>query len=260
MDEWASVPEVVPGWESSIPPPPPPTYSPAKRKIENHSYDAIYDVFWKDEPVSKKVKRITDIMEEHTAKNTLHVATMQEHKLRDQLQRFRAVQRQLHVAERRLVAKSEDLFRKERRLRLLEERTIQLEEEVDTHVVELQITRSEHEERMSHYKKTVKDLQVKSTMSQEADNYLKLMFKLLTDYECGQEAEGAWNSTHKQCSVCLTNPACVVCAPCNHLEWCLECAQTQFRYDSSSKVFSCEQRTDCPRCRQKVDKIERIFI
>ena len=49
------------------------------------------------------------------------------------------------------------------------------------------------------------------------------------------------------CCVCMDSPRGVVLIPCGHLVLCLRCAE-------NGKI------TECPMCRQKIEKRQRVFF
>ena len=168
--------------------------------------------------------------------------------------------KQCQIVTDRLQQKSAHLSVKSEEARRMAERVFTAQRELDDAREQYQIMQSEHLDRESHYKKTLVDLQKESTMAGEADLFMKHISTCVEKYVHGETVENLYNTTPKTCSVCLSAPANVFCKPCNHMEWCSECASKYTGSRVSAERCVVDRECQCPRCRAYVTSMEYVFL
>ena len=62
------------------------------------------------------------------------------------------------------------------------------------------------------------------------------------------------NDNDRECVVCMDSIRDYMCLPCGHVCLCDKCAAfEEYNINNNNNVM-------CPRCRQKVDKIVKVYV
>jgi len=252
----APLPKAIPT-PPTIPPPPPgltPQYrSEKRRKLQEHTVDILREPWNLDDRILKEQEECFQDYETTIAS----LSNQLQHRdtvLYEQKQNMINVQQQLSQ-------KNTMIRKKNNEISILRNTNISLQTQLDSLGLRMASEQSEYDDKISHYKSLVSGLQKTAENAEESAQYLRYMKNLLINYEKGETLEDSLKTSDRICSICMTMNANVICMPCNHLEYCFECALNV--HNLSSNDFSTNKPVSvdcrCPRCKGAVNKLLYIF-
>jgi len=185
-------------------------------------------------------------------------------KLAELRRRNHVLMKTVEQVRKQIVTRNRDCDYFSSQLYYLNQYNIDLKDQIETMSLRVVQSESDLEVDTKHYKNVIVGLQAKVDEAERCKDYLSEFKKLILYYENNETVDDAnCFSTERVCSVCMTAKANMVCKPCSHLEFCLECAQTLTNTsfsDNGCKNILCGENTECPRCKQPTEKLEFIFI